>query len=381
MELIWSTDDFQLHGVSYRDFPILLDSEMVGVSPANTFLRYHLLHRGRVGSAKSWKIYGQALYDYFGFLEAHGLTWNDTPKAEDHTLVAAYRDYCKRTIGLSLNTIRQRLYLICEFYRYAHKQSWIETLPFSREIVLATKADTLIEHIDSSGDKVASTSVMPKMRKTLPKFLSTDQIRRMLATAHNPHHKMIVRLGLQTGLRREEIATFPCAYLIAPAHTTQTPKNIRIDLDPEDGHGMRTKGNKPRTIYISRSFMNDLWHYLVHVRGERARRDVPQSNALFLNQDGYPFAADGKGIERIVRNLGASVGVRVCPHMLRHTYATHTLHAMQQGDKTIEPIVFLQRQLGHESIQTTMVYAHLIDELADAAVLEYDDEVTEWSRA
>ena len=66
MELIWATDDFKLHGVSYRDFPILLDSEMVGVSPANTFLRYHLLQRGRVGSAKSWKVYGQALYDYFG---------------------------------------------------------------------------------------------------------------------------------------------------------------------------------------------------------------------------------------------------------------------------------------------------------------------------
>ncbi|GHD67777.1 integrase [Luteimonas padinae] len=381
MELIWSTDDFKLHGVSYRDFPILLDSEMVGVSPANTFLRYHLLQRGRVGSAKSWKVYGQALYDYFGFLEAHDLVWNDTPKAEDHTPVAAYRDYCKDTIGLSLNTVRQRLYLICEFYKYAHKQNWIETLPFSREIVLAPKADTLLEHIDSSGDEVASTSVMPKMRKTLPQFLSTDQIQQLLATAHNPHHKMIVRMGLQTGLRREEIATFPYAYLIAPARLGHAPKNIRVHLDPEDGHGMRTKGNKERTIYISRNFMKDLWHYFVQVRGERARQGASQSNALFLNQDGNPFAAGGKGIERIVRNLGASVGIKVWPHMLRHTYATHTLNSMQQGDKTIEPIVFLQRQLGHESIQTTMVYAHLIDELADAAVLQYDDEVTEWSRA
>jgi integrase/recombinase XerD len=38
-------------------------------------------------------------------------------------------------------------------------------------------------------------------------------------------------------------------------------------------------------------------------------------------------------------------------------------------------LVFLQRQLGHASIQTTMVYLHLVNELADDAVLAYDEEL------
>ena len=43
-----------------------------------------------------------------------------------------------------------------------------------------------------------------------------------------------------------------------------------------------------------------------------------------------------------------------------------------------EPLVFVQRQLGHSSIQTTMVYLHLINERADDAVLAYDDELNDW---
>ena len=69
------------------------------------------------------------------------------------------------------------------------------------------------------------------------------------------------------------------------------------------------------------------------------------------------------------------------PHTLRHTYATHTLVALQrQRGETregIEPLVFLQKQLGHASIQTTMEYLHLVNELADSAVLTYDDELNE----
>jgi integrase/recombinase XerD len=67
--------------------------------------------------------------------------------------------------------------------------------------------------------------------------------------------------------------------------------------------------------------------------------------------------------------------------MLRHTYATHTLVALQRSrDRNrLEPLVFLQRQLGHVSINTTMVYLHLINELADEAVLAYDDELNDWA--
>ena len=54
-----------------------------------------------------------------------------------------------------------------------------------------------------------------------------------------------------------------------------------------------------------------------------------------------------------------------------------TLITLQRHRGDIDPLVFVQRQLGHSSIQTTMVYLHLINELADSAVLAYDDELND----
>jgi len=39
--------------------------------------------------------------------------------------------------------------------------------------------------------------------------------------------------------------------------------------------------------------------------------------------------------------------------------------------------VFVQRQLGHVSIETTMIYLHLVNSLVDDAVLAYDEELND----
>lgn len=68
-----------------------------------------------------------------------------------------------------------------------------------------------------------------------------------------------------------------------------------------------------------------------------------------------PYANLSKdGIEKIVRNIACRVsdkiGKRITPHILRHTTATT---ALQSG----MPISDISKLLGHESIDTTMIYA------------------------
>lgn len=65
--------------------------------------------------------------------------------------------------------------------------------------------------------------------------------------------------------------------------------------------------------------------------------------------------------------------------MLRHTWATHMLSELQQQrDKNrIEPVVFIQQQLGHSSVNTTMRYLHLINSLAEDAILKYSDSLNQ----
>lgn len=375
--LVRATDKFVIRGRPYPGFPILLYDSMESCIPANEFLR-HYLFRGAIGSRRSWESTARALYDYFGFLQAHQLDWTDARRGENTSLVAVYRDYCLDTIGLARSTVKQRLLYICEFYVYAQAQRWIEHIPFTYEERRVRPQWGYLAHVDSSGGKALVRDVSPKVHRDLPKFLSKDQVKALLGSATNPHHKMIVRLGLQTGLRREEIATFPVAYILNPDRVNGNARNIRVHLDPRDGHGMRCKGDKARDIFIGRPLMAALYHYVVHVRGERAGLSDTKHPQLFLNHRGNPFAADGKRLERIVRDLGLRVGIRVHPHMLRHTYATHTLNAMQRAEAGIDPLVYVQRQLGHESIQTTMIYLHLVNESAERAVLAYDDELNDW---
>lgn len=383
MHLIWATEDFTICGRPYPGFPIVLHDSLESAVEANQFLRHHLT-RGMIGSEQSWPSIGRALYDYFGFLEAHGLHWSDVNRGEEKSLVAAYRDYCLKDVKLARNTVRQRIHYICAFYDYALREGWVDQLPYGLEERVVHRSDKgFLAHVDASGNRQAVLDVMPRHHKSLPKFLGTEQLLALLAAINNPHHRMMTRFALQTGLRREEIATFPLAYVFNPDARHGNGRNVMVTLDPHDGTGMKTKGNKRRDIWVSRRFMAELYRYSVLQRGELAAKSGVPKKPLFLTQDGLPYANHGKHIEVMVRKNAAKVGIKSHPHMLRHTYATHTLLALQRSRaaNTVEPLVFLQRQLGHQQISTTMIYLHLVNELVDDAVLAYDDELNDWMEA
>ncbi|QEN49729.1 tyrosine-type recombinase/integrase [Pseudomonas protegens] len=375
MELVWATENLVIAGQPYPGFPILLWDSMESCVPANQFFRHYLL-RGIIGSKRSWPNTGRALYDFFSFIQAHELDWRNVDRGEAKSLVAAYRDYCLVTCELAPNTTRQRLHYICKFYEFALREGWVKRLPFAYEERSVKRETGFLAHIDASGGKAMANDVMPRRTKALPKFLSMVEVKELLAAAENPHHRMMMRLALHTGLRREEIAAFPLAYVFDPDKAVRTERNLRIRLDPFDGSGMVTKGSKPREIYVSRQHMVELYRYVTKVRGERASLSKTLQKALFLNQSGEPYSEDGKSLNRIIREAGKRAGIKVHTHILRHTYATHTLVSLQRNPASgLEPLVFVQRQLGHSSIQTTMVYLHLVNEMADEAVLAYGDEL------
>ncbi|SFU15915.1 hypothetical protein [Pseudomonas marincola] len=182
-------------GQPYPGFRILLWDSMESCVPANQFLRHYLL-RGAIGSRHSWPSTGRALYDLFSFLQAHEIDWRDVDRGEAKSLVPAYRDYCLVTCELALNTTRQRLTYICKFYEFALKEGWVKRLPFAYEERTVRRETGLLAHIDASGGKAVANDVMPRSHKTLPKFLSMAEIKALLSAAENPHHRMMMRLGL-----------------------------------------------------------------------------------------------------------------------------------------------------------------------------------------
>ena len=380
MELVWGTKDFLIAGQPYQGFPILLWDSMESCSQANQFFRNYLL-RGVIGSDKSWPSTGRALYDYFSFLQAHDLDWRDVDRGEAKSLVAAYRDYCLVTCKLARSTTGQRLMYICKFYEFALNKGWVNRLPFGHEERTVPRDTSFLEHVDASGGKALVNDVMPRRHKLLPKFLSMSQAKSLLAGSENPHHRIMIQLALRTGLRREVLATFPVTCVFDPDKVGGAERNLRIRLDPFDRDGMETKGSKKRDIWVSRKLMAELYRYLTKLRGERASLGKNQKT-LLLNHLGEPYGSAGKSLNRIIVETGERLGIEVHTHMLRHTYATHTLVNLQRNpQKGLDPLVFLQRQLGHSSVQTTMVYLHLVNEMADEAVLAYDDELNDVAEA
>lgn len=376
MDLIRSTTDFRLLGREIVGFPLLFDRDMCLSESAHSYLVYRLIQRGRIGSRKSWPVIGQHLYDYFGFLEANSLEWSDVVADGMYSSVAAYRD-ASIAAGNSNSTVNQRLRTITDFYVFARDKGWIGSLPFRLQEITVSRTAGFLSHVRGKDGSTKRADVLLKRHTKPIRFLVSSQIRLLLDAISNPTHKMMARIGLQVGLRREEIATFPLSYVFDPVARGRTEKQIRISLSPRD---MALKGGKSRDVYMSRDLMRDLHHYAIHRRPELTLKSLGPSKNLFLTDRGEPWADDGRGFLKIITNIGLKIGFHVCPHMLRHTYATHTLYVLMQGKDRINPLVFLQQQLGHTSIETTMVYLHLVNALAENATLAYDDEVTQLSR-
>ncbi|MGB6970838.1 MAG: tyrosine-type recombinase/integrase [Desulfobulbales bacterium] len=103
--------------------------------------------------------------------------------------------------------------------------------------------------------------------------------------------------------------------------------------------------------------MTELREYAVQLRNEMLKRGSGEETALLFPDPGIlnrqPYSQ--RKIQTILKKVCKLAGLRVRnPHDLRHTYATILLMAHQSP-------AYVQRQLGHSSIKTTVdIYGHWI---------------------
>lgn len=105
------------------------------------------------------------------------------------------------------------------------------------------------------------------------------------------------------------------------------------------------KGGKSRTVPVPKNARAALRPWLAERREKFGHATTP---ALFLNRSGERLST--RSIQRIIESAGDAAGVKVTPHVLRHTYGRRWVEG--GGD-----IVALQQILGHENVQTTAGYA------------------------
>ena len=185
----------------------------------------------------------------------------------------------------------------------------------------------------------------PKQEKPLPKFLTVDDAFHLLDAVRlesglDLRDRAILEVFYSTGIRVSELVGLDWADI-----------DVQLGIVRVVG-----KGSKERIVPIGAAALKSLESYAESVRLQwriACRGETP----VFLNHRGRRITT--RSVARIVeKHLKlAGIEIKMGPHGLRHSFATHLLN----GGADLRVI---QELLGHVSLSTTQRYTHLnLDQL------------------
>ncbi|MEA2064533.1 MAG: site-specific tyrosine recombinase [Gemmatimonadota bacterium] len=197
-----------------------------------------------------------------------------------------------------------------------------------------------------SGHDPTETLERPRTARRLPEVLSLEQIMDMLGA---------VDRGKKGGLRDAAlIETMYAAGLRVSEVVALRIVDLKFDLQVVLIHG---KGSKQRLVPLGDAALEALGEYLGQERPLLEKgASGGEGEKVFLNLRGGGLTR--VGIWKILRKYAALAGIsiKVHPHTLRHSFATHLVE--RGADLRV-----VQELLGHADIETTGIYQHLSAEM------------------
>ena len=169
---------------------------------------------------------------------------------------------------------------------------------------------------------------MPKKEKRLPEVLTHEEVRNLIGNADTEKSRLMISLLYSSGLRVSELVNL---------------KVQEVNLQDNTGWVRRGKGAKDRLFMISTQLAESLKEYLLGREHQ------------FIFSKNKPLTT--RNIQKIIKLTSERAGInkKVTPHTLRHSFATHLL---ENGTD----IRIIQTMLGHSSLNTTQIYAHVSSE-------------------
>ncbi len=272
----------------------------------------------RNSSANTIESYERDLTQFADFSAAR----RKLPEDGDTRLIKAYlKELDSR--GMSSRTAARHLSSIRMFFRFLFAEG--------------VRTDNPVDAVDS-----------PVIGKSLPKYLSENDVDALLVAAEN--------YGGREGLRL--MALLEILY----ATGLRVTELVGLPLSAVTGDGrmliVRGKGGKERMVPLSEPSREALDVYRDVREGFLPKgRPGTASNFLFPSRgkDGYLTRAR---FGQLMKDLAVRAGLdprTVSPHVLRHSFASHMLaHGADLRS--------LQQMLGHSDVSTTQIYTHVLDE-------------------
>tara|TARA_B100001123_G_scaffold441920_1_gene584239 strand:- start:7385 stop:8305 length:921 start_codon:yes stop_codon:yes gene_type:complete len=191
----------------------------------------------------------------------------------------------------------------------------------------------------------------PKARQNLPKFLSLEEVDRLLEqpdtkTVLGLRDRALIELLYATGMRASEI-------------TSLSMSNLNLSSGYLTCLG---KGSKERLVPMGRPAVMWIRRYK-----ESARRTLDKKknlDCLFFNHRGTQLSR--VGFWKILKKYGKEAGLPAdfSPHVIRHSFATHLL---ERG----ADLRSIQTLLGHSDLSTTQIYTHILEARLKAVYEEF----------
>ncbi len=279
-----------------------------------SFLEMMAAERG--AARNTLAAYRRDLVDLSGFLKRRGRPLEAADAQNIRDYLAAVR-----AAGNKATTQARRLSAIRQFYAFL--------------LAEAVRSDDPSHLIDA-----------PKIGQALPKYLSEDEVDRLIAAARaqdgliGARTVALLELLYATGLRVSELVGLKLTNI---ARNGQTLTVIG-------------KGSKERMVPLSDPARDAVAAWL-KARDAAHEKGKPKSAFLFPGggRDGHlPRAAFNDILKELARSAAIDEA-RVSPHVLRHSFASHMLaHGADLRS--------LQQMLGHADISTTQIYTHVLDE-------------------
>jgi integrase/recombinase XerC len=217
--------------------------------------------------------------------------------------------------GFAKTSIARKLASLRSFYRFGQREGWVKTNP-------------------------ARALRNPRKGRTLPHFLTTEEIGKLLAApaARTPmglRDRAILETLYSAGLRVSELVGL---------------NDGDVDM-PQGIVRVRGKGRKERLAPLGSYALKALAAWL-KVRKVAPREPAGRKAPVFTNRFGTRLTT--RSVGRLLEKYLAETGLdaRTSPHTLRHSFATHLL------DRGAD-VRSVQELLGHKSLVTTQIYTHV----------------------
>ncbi|MFC1881397.1 tyrosine recombinase XerC [Thermodesulfobacteriota bacterium] len=194
-------------------------------------------------------------------------------------------------------------------------------------------------------DNPAESILTPKQEKTIPAYLSVDEMFRLLDS---------IQTGKMLDLRNRAIfeTLYSCGIRVSELVGLNT---LNVDYR-QSLIRVLGKGGQERIVPIGKKALAAIKTYRLILNRECGFSEK-MNGPLFLNKNKGRLTA--RSVARILDKLVSVCGLLtpVSPHTLRHTFATHMLDAGAD-------LRAVQELLGHKSLSTTQKYTHVsIDRL------------------